>query len=167
MGVALFFPFLYVSVPVLAGLGYLAWRNRETTERHIWLNLSIVALVSFLLAAVAIPKYAELIRKGNEGRAKGHLGFIRSGLQIYFESTKGHYPRELTALSWKGMPPLHKLPKANTPAYHPDSDKVVYGKVPTDSGGWLYDNDPASPTSGTVLIDCTHTDSKGTAWTSY
>lgn len=167
LGMALFFPLLYAALPVLAGLAYLAWRKKDTVERHIYFNLLGVTLGAFLLTAIAIPKFTMIIRQGNEGRAKGYLGALRSELSIYFVESKGLYPTDLAALAKRPGSSMRFLPKANTPPYHPDSDKVVYGTAPTDSGGWLYDNDLASPTSGTIMIDCTHTDTKGTVWTYY
>ncbi|PIP81638.1 MAG: hypothetical protein CO113_12950 [Elusimicrobia bacterium CG_4_9_14_3_um_filter_62_55] len=52
---------------------------------------------------------------------------------------------------------------------HPATREVFFGRPSSvrDRGTWLYDNDESSPTFGTVVIDCTHTDPKGSAWSSY
>ena len=46
------------------------------------IELMIVVAIIGILAAIAIPKFAELIRKSNEGASKGSLGSIRSALSI-------------------------------------------------------------------------------------
>ena len=59
------------------------------------------------------------------------------------------------------------IPVAKTPNYHPDSASVVTAVAPTDAGGWLYDNVLGDFNLGRVMVNCTHTDTKGTIWTSY
>ncbi|MBI5208944.1 MAG: hypothetical protein HY927_03115 [Elusimicrobia bacterium] len=49
-----------------------------------------------------------------------------------------------------------------------DAQTVAYAaRTPADTGKWGYVNDPASPDFGLVFIDCTHTDAKGSRWSSY
>lgn len=110
-----------------------------------------------------------------EGRAKGDLGAIRSALAIYYGDTEGHYPPDLAALT-VNQKYLTRIPALDLPKHKP-SDKVrVLTRVRDaadldsqlkDSGQWLYVADPGSPMDGTLLIDCTHSDSRGTAWKSY
>jgi len=60
---------------------------------------------------------------------------------------------------------------AKTPSYHPDSsveaDAVVATVSADDLGGWGYDNVTTDANIGNMLITCTHTDTKGTVWTTY
>jgi hypothetical protein len=42
--------------------------------------------------------------------------------------------------------------------------------MPTEesqTGGWMYDNDPNDTYYGSLWINCTHTDRKGTRWDAY
>lgn len=133
------------------------------------LELPIVVAIIGILAAVCIPKFAELIRKSSEGACRGNLGAMRSALSIFYGDTQGRYPFHPSALLY-GKRYLSALPKARTPHYHPDSNKVRIGASSSDaddSGGWLYVGDPSSKERGTLLVNCTHTDTKGSAWTSY
>ncbi|HAH07139.1 MAG TPA: hypothetical protein DCM05_11570 [Elusimicrobia bacterium] len=132
-------------------------------------DLLIIVAIIGIIAAIAIPKFAELIRKANEGACKGNLGAMRSALSIFYGDTLGRYPYHPSALLF-GKRYLNAIPKAKTPNYHPDSDNVRIGASSADtddSGGWLYVGDPSSKERGAFLVNCTHTDTKGSAWTSY
>ncbi|MEW6557249.1 MAG: prepilin-type N-terminal cleavage/methylation domain-containing protein [Elusimicrobiota bacterium] len=56
------------------------------------IELMIVVAIIGILAAIAIPKFADLIRKSKEGATKGSLGAIRSALTIYYGEQEGIYP---------------------------------------------------------------------------
>lgn len=128
----------------------------------------VVAIVG-ILSAIAVPKFAELIRKSNEGVTKGNLGAVRSGLSVHYGDLEGEYPYHPFALTAGGKY-LEKLPPAKTPNYHADSNRVrlvASAAGLTDEGGWAYNPDPASPNWGTFYVNCTHTDTKGGAWSAY
>ncbi|MBI5595074.1 MAG: hypothetical protein HY928_03185 [Elusimicrobia bacterium] len=130
--------------------------------------MPVVAIIG-ILAAIAIPKFADLIRKSNEGASKGNLGAIRSALSISYGDNEGVYPYHPAALLAEGKY-LRGIPKAKTPNYHADSTAVRLGAGSwdgDDSGGWLYVGDPASEDFGAVFVNCTHTDTKGSSWTVY
>lgn len=132
------------------------------------IELMIVVAIIGVLAAIAIPKFAELIRKSNEGSTKGNLGAVRSALTIYYGDMEGVYPDLLPALTISGKY-LGALPLAKTPSYHPDSAAVQYGVYggASDAGGWEYNDFPNAANYGNVWVNCNHTDSKGSIWTSY
>lgn len=115
-------------------------------------NLLVMAAVFAILCAIALPMFSGLIRKSSEGASKGNLAAMRALLQSH-HAAKGSFPTDLAALG--------DLPRAKTPNYHPDSAQVAFGAA-TDAGGWLYDN-----AAGTLRVNCTHTDTKGTVWTMY
>lgn len=144
------------------------------------LFLPLIAVVG-IIAAIAIPKFASLTGKAQEGATKGQLGSIRAGLSIYYGDTEGQYPASLDVLVPKYVPEM-RPPKIKD---HPGADGVeMYGPEaclsqpgqpggeidPTklrDTGKWGYVAAPKSPCDGTVFVDCTHKDTKGKAWHSY
>jgi len=132
------------------------------------IELMIVVAIIGILAAVAIPKFAELINKSKEGATKGSLGAIRSALTVYYGDAEGIYPHDnLASISPRY---IAEIPKAKTPGHHDDSANVVVGSTGnfvTDVGGWAYVNDAAQTGWGTVVVNCTHTDTKGAVWTTY
>jgi hypothetical protein len=64
----------------------------------------------------------------------------------------------VTAVVWAGT----------NNAGHPDSSTITGTTLTTtDSGGWVYDNNTTDSNWGRVLVSCSHSDSRGSAWTSY
>ena len=51
----------------------------------------VVAIIG-LLAAIAIPKFANLVVKAKEASIKGKLGTLRSAISIYYADNEGIYP---------------------------------------------------------------------------
>jgi len=130
------------------------------------IELMIVVAIIGILAAIAIPKFAELIRKSNEGASKGNLGSIRSALSIYYGDMEGVYPYTSDALTISGKY-LSTVPKAKTPNYHADSSVPVLQTTTNDGAGWSYNSTSTDPNFGVILVNCSHTDSKGTQWSTY
>ncbi|HNG46017.1 MAG TPA: prepilin-type N-terminal cleavage/methylation domain-containing protein, partial [Elusimicrobiota bacterium] len=56
------------------------------------IELMLVVAIIGLLAAIAIPKFANLVVKSREAAMKGQLGAIRSALSIYYSDNEGFYP---------------------------------------------------------------------------
>ncbi|OGR87801.1 MAG: hypothetical protein A3J74_02015 [Elusimicrobia bacterium RIFCSPHIGHO2_02_FULL_57_9] len=130
------------------------------------IELMIVVAIIGILAAIAIPKFSNLIRKSQEGAGKGNLGSIRSALSIYYGDMEGIYPSLLESLTLNGKY-LSALPAAKTPPYHADSATVRTETTPTDGVGWSYNATTGNANEGTVLVGCTHTDTKSSQWTTY
>ena len=97
------------------------------------IELMIVVAIIGILAAIAIPKFASLIRKSGEGASKGNLGSIRSSLSIYYGDMEGNYPVALAALTIAGKY-LSAVPNAKTPNYHADSNAEVDGLLSAETG---------------------------------
>ncbi|HVA66521.1 MAG TPA: prepilin-type N-terminal cleavage/methylation domain-containing protein [Elusimicrobiota bacterium] len=130
------------------------------------MELMIVVFIIALLAAIAIPKFADLVRRSNEGATKGNLGSIRSAMTVYYGDSQGNYPRRIADLTANGKY-LSLVPTAKTPYYHDNSSAENDASSIGDSGGWFFDNGPGDQNYGTVLVDCTHTDSAGNSWNAY
>ena len=132
------------------------------------IELMIVVAIIGILAAIAIPKFAELIRKSSEGASKGNLGALRSAMSIYYGDMEGTYPDSMTALTIGGKY-LTVIPPAKAPNYHSDNageTKLSVAGI-TDVGGWSYNDIATNANVGNALVSCTHTDTKGTIWTAY
>src|ERR1044071_2741821 len=56
------------------------------------IELMIVVAIIGILAAIAIPKFADLVDKSREASVKGSLGAIRSAVSIYYSDTEGVFP---------------------------------------------------------------------------
>ncbi len=138
----------------------------------------IVVAIIGILAAVAIPKFANLIRKSNDGSTRGSLGTLRSALSIYYGDNEGYYPSAAkadtsTVLTATLIPKyLSAVPNVKT-GYHANSNAVRTHEQYTsghqhDTGAWGYDSIvPADSNWGRVWVFCHHTDARGTSWTTY
>ncbi|MBI5623855.1 MAG: RDD family protein [Elusimicrobia bacterium] len=124
-----------------------------------------------ITAALFIPKFANLQGRSDEGGTKGSLGTIRAALSIYYGDLEGVYPSDLDALTAQGKY-LSSLPAAKLSKLHPASNRVsAYPSrsqaASADEGGWAYIDNPADSEFGSVWVNCSHTDAKGTAWNAY
>ena len=149
------------------------------------IELMIVVAIIGILAAIAIPKFADLINKSKEGATKGALSSVRSALQVYYGDNEGWFPADDLAILTTNGKYINEIPVAKLPTTgHPDVRIVtVYVSsaagsfvVPSGSttafetsGGWGYVNNPvASSIWGSFMANCTHKDIKGIdAWTSF
>ena len=138
----------------------------KRTSGFTLIELMIVVAIIGILAAIAIPKFANLIRKSGEGASKGNLGSIRSALSIYYGDMEGQYPADLASMTVAGKY-LASVPVAKAPNYHTDASTLLEATAITDASGWMYDNIVTDPNLGTLWVNCTHTDTKGTTWTTY
>jgi prepilin-type N-terminal cleavage/methylation domain-containing protein len=141
-------------------------RSGSAKRGFTLIELMIVVAIIGILAAIAIPKFAELIRKSNEGATKGNLGAVRSALSIYYGDMEGQYPADPLAMTISGKY-LATVPKAKTPNYHSDSAGFNLASATNDGAGWNYNNVITDANFGTMWVNCTHTDTKGSTWTTY
>lgn len=130
------------------------------------IELMIVVAIIGILAAIAIPKFADLIRKSNEGATKGNLGSVRSALSIYYGDQEGVYPNTPAALTTGGNY-LDMVPNAKTPNYHTDGSAILLSNSGNDAAGWGYNNTPSDANFGALFVNCSHTDTKNTVWSTY
>lgn len=148
------------------------------------IELTIVVAINGILATIAIPKFADLIRKSKEGATKGNLGALRLATTIYYAANEGLYP----SIDPQGKPKGKGTPKVDNgdditeefssamcPRYMvsmpwvrlglteiSDSQSVFYDEDRLqDKHGWGY----RGPLTGEIFVSCTRLDTKGTVIT--
>ena len=141
------------------------------------IELMIVVAIIGILSAIAIPKFADLIRKSNEGATRGNLSTIRSAISIYYSENEGVYPGNPNSLITPAVGStagkyLAVVPRVNIPPYGGTNVFKVDADSSTSLLGWGYNpllTMPAGMTraQGEVWVDATDTDSKGTIWNTY
>lgn len=125
----------------------------------------IVVAILGILSSIATFRYADLLRKSHEGAVLGNLGVLRSALSIYYADMEGQYPAALASLTGSSKY-IKLLPAIRPPSYHMESRAVV-SQATDDTNGWAYNDDPDSTSFGKLWVNCSHTDTKGSVWTSY
>jgi type IV pilus assembly protein PilA len=141
--------------------------KRRSERGFTLIELMIVVAIIGILAAIAIPKFADLIRKSNEGSTKGNLGALKGALAVYYGENEGAYPvDDLTSLTVNGKY-MQNIPPANMPPFHAKSTVVNVNTAVNDVAGWMFDNVSTDTGFGSLWTNCTHTDTKGSAWNSY
>src|SRR5882672_3797943 len=119
-------------------------KKSKMTQGFTLIELMIVVAIIGILAAIAIPQFANLVSKSQEGRTKANLGTIRSALSIYYGDTEGWYPAvsattNLQALTTGGRylqaVPNADLPKTTNSAGHASINNEADGIASTEAGG--------------------------------
>ncbi len=146
---------------------------RLKTKGFTLIELMIVVAIIGILAAIAIPKFAQMLEKSREGATKGNLGSLKSAASIYYGDQQGLWPTTLNSFStytfskYMGTLPAVKVTGAfvaNSP--NPVGNGVIVtasSAIPTaGSSGWLYDS-----TNGIVYVNSTVQDSKTLPYSFY
>src|SRR5476649_2568627 len=102
----------------------------KTKKGFTLIELMIVVAIIGILAAIAIPQFANLVAKSQEGRTKANLGTIRSALSIYYGDLEGWYPIDnLATLATAGrylqVIPNADLPKTSNSSGHTSVNSVT------------------------------------------
>ena len=133
------------------------------------IELMIVVAIIGILAAIAIPKFADLINKSKEGATKGSLSSVRSAIQVYYGDNEGWFPIDSLAILTQNAKYLNEIPVAKLPGTgHADVSSVV-NAIADSSAGWYYANDKTvSNTWGNFAVNCTHQDLKASGvWSQF
>ena len=159
--------------------------SKKTNQRGFTLiELMIVVAIIGILAAVAVPKFAEMVRKSKEGATKGSLSSLRSSLTIYVSDNEGVPP--LTRLVPVAASPLdsvfvsvmvpkyqESVPQAKLGTYLSDSNSFHIRRTTGswdsnrssdtpktvaegEVGGWIY----TSASEGVIWVSANRTDTK-------
>ncbi len=141
---------------------------RRRPSAFTLIELMIIVAIIGILTAIAIPKFASLIRSSGEANGKGNLASLRSALNVYYGDLEGQYPPDLAALTVSSKY-LSDVPATKTPYYHADSSSELDGGISAfnDAGGWLFNNNATDPNVVELNVNCTDTDTKGSVWSAY
>ena len=165
----------------------LALHDRGTKMKRVkptgftMIELMIVVAIIGILAAIALPKFADMIEKSREGSTKGNAGSIKSANSIYYGDQEGVWPSTLNSVSiYRYSLYLDVIPEVkatgkfdantNTAAggvkvgpKGRDVSMVTVNQAPTDrQSGWMYDS-----STGTAYVNSTLIDSKKIPYSFY
>jgi type IV pilus assembly protein PilA len=139
------------------------------------IELMIVVAIIGILAAIALPKFANMIEKSREGSTKGNAGSIKSANAIYYGDQEGVWPTTMNSQSsYRYSLYLDNIPEVkvtgkfdpnvgtNTPKGRFVNVTSVNVVPTTSNSGWLYDS-----TLGTAYVNSTLLDSKKIPYSYY
>jgi prepilin-type N-terminal cleavage/methylation domain-containing protein len=79
------------------------------------IELMIVVAIIGILAAIAIPKFADLINKSKEGATKGALSSVRGALQVYYGDNEGLFPTDSLVILTTDGKYINSIPRPKFP----------------------------------------------------
>lgn len=141
------------------------------------IELMIVVAIIGILAAIAIPRFADMLEKAREGATKGNLGSMKSAASIYYGDHEGIWPYTLSAQTtynfslYMDVVPRVKVTgkfdinTSTVPSNYTGEGVTHVGMntVPTtQSTGWMYDS-----VKGNVYVNSTLIDSKNIPYSYY
>ncbi len=137
------------------------------------IELMIVVAIIGILAAIAIPRFAQMLEKSREGSTKGNLGSLKSAASIYYGDQQGIWPTTLQSFSvyafsryLDNISPVKVTGAFVASATSPAGALVkmtTMSSVPNSSAtGWLYDSN-----FGSVYVNSTVKDSKSIPYSFY
>ena len=129
------------------------------------IELMIVVAIIGILAAIAIPRFAQMLEKSREGATKGNLAAVRSAISIYYSEKEGTWPEDLTS-SFTSY--LYPIPTAKATPLGNTNATAATNDVPSGaSSGWAYVTVTSGAFAGNVFCNSTATDTKGGSFTLY
>ncbi|MBI4369434.1 MAG: prepilin-type N-terminal cleavage/methylation domain-containing protein [Elusimicrobia bacterium] len=148
--------------------------HRSGERGFTLIELMIVVAIIGILAAIAIPKFADLVKKAQEGKTRGNMSSVRSALSIYYGDSDGINPLDDMSVLSAGQKYLKQMPEVMVPPFtsvnnpgHGNNSTVAVGtefSSTTDSGQWQYINENTAVNWGHFYVGCNHNDSKSVIW---
>lgn len=141
------------------------------------IELMIVVAIIGILAAVAIPRFADMLEKAREGATKGNIGAIKSAITIYYGDNEGQWPVSIVPTTGFSRY-LEKVPQIKV-THNFAGDGNVFSGSSTEvtlvtvapaghSDHWAYAGVSATTgAQGEVWVNSTCTDTKGVAYSKY
>ena len=134
------------------------------------IELMIVVAIIAILAAVAIPKFGDLVKKSQEANIRGNLGALRSAITIYYSGNQT-VPNFITNCLDAGGRYIPQVPSVKIPAHSSVGNpghSLIGGDTSTlddmATAAWWFI--PQSADSFLLTVNCSHLDAKGLSWTS-
>ena len=141
---------------------------KRSNKGFTLIELMIVVAIIGILAAVAMPRFADLVRKSNEGACKGSLGAMRSALSIYYADNEGRWSDSLAgmvailddngSIKYMASVPVRKVGDGGTGDALATETSTIGGAF-----GWFY----SSSTGDLMVNSATGTDTKGNAYSAW
>ena len=152
------------------------------------IELMIVIAIIGILSAIAVPKFAHLIRKSNEAATRGNLATMKSAVSIYYSENEGKFPNTIGSLTspvagGTSGKYLKEVPEVKIPPYGGNSSGRAAETATVTAGwakGWMLnpndintavsveiDTSTSAKATGDIWIDATDTDSRGMVWFTY
>ena len=143
-------------------------KTLKSVKGFTLIELMIVVAIIGILAAIAIPKFADLVTKSKESAVKGSLGSVRSAVSIYYSDTEGVFPASAVATDLSdalttGGKYLKELPFISVPKPANHGNTSTPTLTLGDTGGWFY----SGAAEGHVCVNCSHTDTKSSVWSTW
>src|SRR5271167_4529026 len=74
-------------------------RLPKSPQGFTLIELMIVVAIIGILAAIALPRFGQMLEKSREGQTRGNLNSIHSAGAIYYADQKGIWPTTLSTFS--------------------------------------------------------------------
>lgn len=149
-------------------------RGKYAVGGFTLIELMIVVAIIGVLAAIAVPKFADLVKKAQESRTKSNMDQIRGALNIYYGDNEGIYPSDTLGVLTTNSKYISAIKASLVPAFtavgntgHGESSTVnaqTAFSSATDTGVWQYLNVSSDANWGTFYVGCSHNDSKAKIW---
>ena len=123
------------------------------------IELMLVVAIIGLLAAIAIPKFADLVTKSKEASMRGKLNSLRSALSIYYCDMEGVHGGQYIWYLTIGGKYLDEIPIGSIPTV-PSHPPTRASQIPLYSDWALGKTLVRSISFGPVLLNCNQPDTR-------
>lgn len=130
------------------------------------MELLLIIVVIGVVGAIVVPKFRLRLYQSREAATKGNLGLLRGAIAIYYSDNFGLFPSDEgtpeTRLSKILVPHyIKEMPKVHLKHLYPKELSTVQDRF-DNRGDWWY-----TMLQGFVVVNSSHTDTKGTAISSW